>query len=138
MNTTKRILMPGSIPRWLIATGIAIGLMFPLSASADHDGNRVAEVLVSTALAYAVIDAVGGFDDKDRHRRDRYRKRHHDRDYRYWERKHRHRARHDHRRHHRRHCHKHWRHHAKYRANHRYGSGDNHYRRAHSAYYAHR
>lgn len=134
MNINKWTLIPESIPRWLIATGLAVGLMVPLSASADHEGNGAVEILVSAAIAYAVVDAVGGFDDDGkrdrRHRRDRYRDGRHDRDYRSWDDGRRYHARNDQRRHDRHgHRNKHRGYHAKHRNAHRYASGQDHRRR---------
>ena len=80
--------------RWLALAGVAIGLATPFSASAHANDNGAMEVLVSAGIAYAVIDAAGGFDKhrkvhrhqhgyneryrhNDRHRWDRYR--YHDR-----------------------------------------------------------
>ena len=53
--------------RWLALAGVAIGLATPFSASAHANDNDALEVLVSAGIAYAVIDAAGGF-DKDKHR----------------------------------------------------------------------
>lgn len=69
------------VTRWFVAAGLAVGLMAPLTASADHEGSGAVEILVSAAVAYAVIDAVGGFDDGDR-KKHRHRK-HYDRKDRY-------------------------------------------------------
>lgn len=65
--------------RWLALAGVAIGLATPFSASAHADDNGTLEVLASAAVAYAVIDAAGGF-DKHRHVHRRYG---HDDRYRY-------------------------------------------------------
>lgn len=89
-NDKKVSIIPRSILKWLAGAGVAVGLMVPLTASADHNGDGAMEILVSAAVAYAVVDAVGGFDDdrdKDRRYRDRrdryddrYRHRHDHRD----------------------------------------------------------
>ena len=128
MNSNKRTLMPDSIPRWLIATGITVCLMAPLSASADHRANNDAvNLLIGAATAYALIEIVKGYDDRDRsdvhHRRHGYDNRRYDRDYRYRADDRRYRTHHD------GHRNKHRRHHAKYNAGHQYGSDSNHYRR---------
>ncbi|MGD8831239.1 MAG: hypothetical protein PVF57_11605 [Pseudomonadales bacterium] len=85
------------LPRWLAAAGIGACLMVPFNANAAYQDNGAVEVLASAAIAYAVIDAAGGFDKHGRkvvhydhryghrydHRYDRYRwHRQHDR--RYW------------------------------------------------------
>jgi len=96
--------------RWLAVAGATASLLVPFSASANQNDD-VVQVLASAAVAYVVVDAVGGFDDKDRkhrkhqklyrhqkvhYRHDRYRHGHWiAKPYRY----HRHfRYRHDHRR----------------------------------------
>lgn len=136
MHVKNRTLKRGPTTWWLAAAaGVVVSLMTPLSANADQ-GNDVLEVLASAAVAYVVIDAVGGFDDgRDRrHSRDNYRNGRHadrhdgykyarDRDRRVWD-------RHDHRRsdrrgHHRKHC----GHARKYRVDHRRGSGHSHHHR---------
>lgn len=54
--------------RWLAAAGAAATLMVPLTASANHQNNDLLEVVATAAVAYVVVDAVGGFDN-DKHRR---------------------------------------------------------------------
>jgi hypothetical protein len=52
--------------RYLALAGLTVGLTVPFSASAHTSDNGAMEVLVSAGIAYAVIDAAGGF-DKHRH-----------------------------------------------------------------------
>jgi hypothetical protein len=79
--TRRANLILDSLPWFLAIAGMLGGLMIPLSASADHRSNGAAEVLVSAAVAYAVIDAAGGFkDDRHGHRPVHYR---HDHRYHY-------------------------------------------------------
>ena len=137
MQADKHTLISHSARAWLIAAGLASTLLLSLTANAD-DGNGAVEILVSAAIGYAVVDAIGGFDDDDkrRHRHDRHR---HDRDdyrdYRYRDRyrDHRHRdhryrdsrhyhhehwVRHDHRHKARGYCKKHRRYNASHRSAH--------------------
>lgn len=108
-HRTKR-----SAARWLAVAGVATSLMIPLSARAHGGNNDALEVLVSAGVAYAVIDAAGGF-DKDRrdrrhdgrsHDRHDHRYRDHDRDRRHWAKyqQRRHDAYHGHKHRHDRHC----------------------------------
>jgi hypothetical protein len=93
---------PTFIPaaRWLAAVSIAAGMMVPISASANVHDNGAIEILASAAVAYAVVDAVGGFDDKDRHRsRVHSRNDRHDLQARSWKYDRQHRPGHDGRRH---------------------------------------
>ncbi len=130
----------GTIRWFAAAAGLAGSLMIPLSASADHQGNGAVEILASAAVAYVVIDAVGGFDND----RDRRHKRHGHRDVRHVNHRHRydhhrdrrHWTRHGHRRYDRHGHHHNYRSHArKHRVDHRRGSRharhhrrDNHFR----------
>ena len=73
MNTAKQTIATrplGSKPRlkWLAVAGLAASLTIPLSASADHDGDAALNLLVGATVAYALVDAVDGFDN-DRNRR---------------------------------------------------------------------
>lgn len=115
MNNHKRSLVTGSAFRWLMTAGATAALLIPLSASADHQDNGLVEIVASAAVAYVVVDAVGGFDDdKDRRKRSRYHDghRHHHDGYRHREHDRRYWARHDQRRHDDYHGHrKHWKHH---------------------------
>jgi hypothetical protein len=90
-NDKKVSIIPRSILKWLAGAGVAVGLMVPLTASADHNDNGAMEILVSAAVAYAVVDAVGGFDDKRDDRRYRHR---HDRRDDYYDRHRSHRGEH--------------------------------------------
>jgi hypothetical protein len=128
MNANKRTPTSRHIPRWLAAAGVTASLMVPLSASADHDANGAVEIIISAAVAYAVVDAIGGFDDKDRYdrrrSRDHYRDSRHDRYDRNWDRDRRYWAKHDHGHHdcdrnHRGHGHYHGKHHRKHQSAHR-------------------
>jgi hypothetical protein len=125
MNTNKRTLMPDSIPRWLIAAGIAVSLMVPLSASADHRANNDAvNLLIGAATAYALFEIYDDRDSRDvHHRRHGYDNRRYDRDYRYRDDDRRYRTHHDGRRN------KHRRHHAKHYEGRRHGSDSDRYRR---------
>lgn len=56
----------------LAAVVLTASLAVPLSARADYGSNGAVEILASAAVAYVVIDAVGGFDDNDhKHRKHR-------------------------------------------------------------------
>ena len=103
--------------RWLATAGAAATLMVPLAANADHRNGDLVEIVASAAVAYVVVDAVGGFDN-DKHRRhkrdrddyrdqrgpdrhtDRHASRGHRNGYDHWGYSRAHRARVDHRREH--------------------------------------
>jgi hypothetical protein len=100
MNNTRRNPIFRPAARWLAAAGIAAGMMVPISASANVRDNGAIEILASAAVAYVVVDAVGGFDDKDRHRSKAHKRDgRHDRQARSWEYERQHRSGHDGRRH---------------------------------------
>ena len=98
--------------KWLAAAGLAVSLTIPLSASANHEGDAALNLLIGATVAYALVDAVDGFDN-DRNRRrggdhsngnSNRGERHHDSD-RYFNGHYRQRD-------------KHWRHHLRHRNRH--------------------
>lgn len=137
---TRRIsnLLFRSPIRWLATAGAAATLIVPLAASADHQNNDLVGIVASAAVAYVVVDAVGGFDN-DKHRRhkrdrdyyrdqrghDRHASRGHRNGYDHWGYNRAHRARIEHRRQHaygghqRKHRQDHRRHHDQHRNHHR-------------------
>ena len=73
MNTAKQRIATSPLAskhrlKWLAVAGLAASLTIPLSASADHDGDAALNLLVGATVAYALVDAVDGFDN-DRNRR---------------------------------------------------------------------
>lgn len=73
MNTARQSVVTRDVAlrhraKWLATAGLALSLTIPLSASAGHDGDAAINLLVGATVAYALIDAVDGFDD-DRNRR---------------------------------------------------------------------
>lgn len=67
MNSITGIFTSSSVPRWLATAAVAISLLIPLSARADHDRNQTLEIIAGAAIAYAIFDAAGTFDDDRRH-----------------------------------------------------------------------
>ncbi len=67
-NFATRDAAPGRRAKWFAAAGLALSLTVPLSASASHDGDAAINLLVGATVAYALIEAVDGFDN-DRNRR---------------------------------------------------------------------
>jgi len=78
MNAMKSVTAKSGVLRWLVAAGIGVCLVFPLSANADYRNQDAIEILAGAAVAYVLIDAVGGFDDKNRHRHGTRHMRYHD------------------------------------------------------------
>jgi hypothetical protein len=102
MNIINDPLTTGALPKWVAAAAVAISLMIPLSASANHERNEALELVVTAAIAYAIFDAVGDFDDERyyrRHSNHRYHDDHYNRHDRYRGHKRHHRAHGKHRRH---------------------------------------
>ena len=127
-NIATREAAPGHRAKWFAAAGLALSLTVPLSASASHDGDAAINLLVGATVAYALVNAVDGFDN-DRNRRhddaDRYFRgdyRHRDKHWRQY----RHQQRHHQARHHRAHALRHGN-------GHGYGHGYRHgFQRAHA------
>ncbi len=69
MSSVTGIFTPSSTPRWVAAAALAISLLIPLSARADHERNQTIEIIAGVAVAYALLDAAGTFDDDRRHHR---------------------------------------------------------------------
>jgi hypothetical protein len=72
MNTNRQFVTRDIASRhrakWLAAAGLALSLTIPLSANAGHDGDAAINLLVGATVAYALVNAVDGFDN-DRNRR---------------------------------------------------------------------
>ena len=130
MNIIARIFTARSIPKWAATATVTLGLLVPLSASANHERNQTVDILLGAAVAYALFEVAGGFDDNRHHHRYKRHGYHHDRHYRNDRyRKHyrhananRHHKRHDSRgyrnKHHKKHHNKHRRHGNRYYAYH--------------------
>ena len=69
MSSITGIFTPGSTPRWVAAAALAISLLIPLSARADHERNQTFEIIAGAAVVYALFDAAGAFDDDRHHHR---------------------------------------------------------------------
>jgi len=126
MNSIARIFTPGSIPKWAAAAAVALSLLIPLSASANHERNQTVDILVGAAVAYALFEVAGGFDDhrykRHGYQHDRYYRNDHYRKHNRHAKAHRHHKRHDGRgyrnKHHKKHHNKHRRHGDRYYAYH--------------------
>jgi hypothetical protein len=68
MNSTVKKIATRHRAKWLATAGLALSLTVPLSASASHDGDAAVNLLVGATVAYALVQAVDGFDN-DRNRR---------------------------------------------------------------------
>jgi hypothetical protein len=76
MKATDKSPIRSAAPKFFAAAGIALVLMTPLTASANHDEHDIVDALIGAAVVYTIIETLDDHDDRYERRHRKYRAHH--------------------------------------------------------------